>query len=821
MPVLQAVLCLASFLPAQVTRPASATEVPDPRVLLFDDPHELLPRSPLPLTSVAAGDVDADGDVDLFFCGGEAFSGSVGKPRVCLNDGDGRFHARVVAGPAEVSARAELVDLDSDSDLDCLAGSRTYFNDGAGNFALDPVPHGLSQDRVVVDLSGDGFADVAATNRQLRLNDGTGHFVAAPANLPAGPAASRISAGDVDGDLDLDLLLTGGSSPCLYRNDGGALFTDVSAQLPPVANSGLQLVDVDGDLDFDALGGTALFLNGGAGTFTNASGQLPGSISSAGTILDVDSDGDVDIVFANLLWKNDGTGVFTSFPVQLPGGVRVSADADSDGDADLCSIHAGLTDDFSSTFSRIELVLNDGSGTFALASQWTQELATQTYTDANEVATCGALFDLDGDGDLDVATGRAEVSLFDDGHWVLAWHANDGDGRFVDQAQAFPNWFTLPTCMRAGDLDGDGDGDLVIGGFDNLDGSGGGVSALLGSSGSFVLRHAAGGDTADLELGDADGDGDLDVVFCGLAPTGQAPEGLQLLQAGGTFSSDPTFPALALDATDVTWADVDRDGDLDVLFAGSSPRLLLNQPVGWSDASFQLGFGAAESIAAGDVDGDLYPDLLVVDGSAARLYTNSAGSFPAGETLAALVPAPTRARLVDLDADGDLDGLVFRQTFPETTARAYENRSHHLRPGAWALPQFSLDQAAFGDVDFDRDLDVLSKGRLFSNLTRHLCWQAPAKLGRTQRLALRGPARSPWVLRSSLVPLSGPGPGGVLLGAPISTVASGALDWFGHGSTGLAIPNDPLLIGVEVYLQAGVGTPMRFTNRETSLVSGF
>lgn len=812
-----ALLSFLAILQAQATRPTTAAQ-PDAgrRVLLFEDLHELLPRSSQPLTSVAAGDVDADGDLDLFFSGGDSFAGA-GKPRLCLNDGDGSFRARAVNGPPEVFSSTELIDLDSDADLDCLAGSYTYFNDGVGNFALDPVLHGLPANHVVVELSGDGFPDVAAANRQLRLNDGSGHFVAAP-NLPAGPAASRISAGDVDGDLDADLLLTGGSSPRLYRNDGGAVFSDVSGQLPAVANSGLLLVDVDADLDLDALGGTALFLNDGSGTFTNATGQLPGS-GSAETILDADSDGDVDLLFTSQLWKNDGAGVFTSFPVQLPGGWRTSADLDADGDEDLCSIVAGLSGDFSYAFFKIDPVLNDGTGTFELASQWTQELATLSDTDANEVATCGALFDLDGDGDLDVATGKSLVSMFDDGHWVLAWHANAGDGRFEDQAQTFPNGFTLPTCLRAGDVDGDGDGDLVLGGNKNLDGSGGGVSALLRSSGSFVVRHAGGGDTADFELGDADGDGDLDVVFCGELSGG--PEGLSLLQAGGTFSSDPTFPALALAAADVTWSDVDRDGDLDVLFAGSSPRLILNQPVGWSDASAQLGFGAAESIAAGDVDGDGEPDLLVVDGSTARLFANSAGSFPVGETLAVLTPQPTHARLLDLDADGDLDGLVFRQTFPETTAGAYENRSDRLRPGPWALPQFSLAQAAFGDVDFDGDLDVLSKGRLFSNLTRHLCWQAPAKLGRTQRLSLRGPARSPWVLRSSLVPVPVPGPGGLLLGAPITTVASGSLDWFGRGAHGLAVPNDPLLIGVEVYLQASVGTPARFTNRETSLVSGF
>ncbi|MFT4622612.1 MAG: hypothetical protein ACI8PZ_001268 [Myxococcota bacterium] len=178
---------------------------------------------------------------------------------------------------------------------------------------------------------------------------------------------AAVTGADIDGDLDLDLLVLAFDGPTvLLRNDGGS-FTDITA------GSGLQATDhdaqtgawgdVDGDGDLDLFIGTygevpatlpsqqahpaQLYLSHGDGTFEDVSDTLPpevhGGYSFQGTWVDVDDDGDADLIVTNdfpfrepnFILRNDGTlpllvDIDAGFGVGVSGMGTAVADLDGD-----------------------------------------------------------------------------------------------------------------------------------------------------------------------------------------------------------------------------------------------------------------------------------------------------------------------------------------------------------------------------------------------------------------------------------------------------------------------------------------------------------
>ncbi len=328
-------------------------------------PFRLNRNAPLPPIStgydLCAGDVDGDGDVDLVV-------GNDHDPnQLLLNDGRGGFvdatAGRLVtptvpqpSGYANATYEVDLADIDGDGDLDVLMVNdhdlvnRVYTNDGLGSFtdvtatAL-PNHQEWSVDQVVADFDGDGDVDWIVGNigqaSRLYLNNGTGVFVDASGNLPAGVAGdNRSFAADLDQDGDLDVVLgrggwyLGGTSPQVLVNQGNAVFTLAPATTIPFPGL-VHAADVDGDgrLDLLANGGNRLLRNLGGLAFAPPV-TLP--TQSWGS-LDFDLDGDVDLIDGSNLLVNNGAGAFTSLPHGAPLTTTDSlcvADLDGDGDPD-------------------------------------------------------------------------------------------------------------------------------------------------------------------------------------------------------------------------------------------------------------------------------------------------------------------------------------------------------------------------------------------------------------------------------------------------------------------------------------------------------
>ena len=318
------------------------------------------------------GDFDGDGDLDLALSGFTGGSSLV--TRVYRNTG-GAF-ADVGAGlPGLYESSLAWGDFDGDGDLDlALSGftgsariTRVYRNAGGVFADTGAGLPGVSGGSLAWgDFDGDGDLDLALSGDTgagliTRVYRNTlGVFTDAAAGLP-GVTASALAWGDYNGDGDLDLALSGNTGSALitrvYRNTAGA-FADAAAGLPGTSSGDLAWGDVDNDGDLDlALSGfaggssqiTRVYRNT-SGTFADAGTGLPGVRNSALAWGDYDRDGDLDLALSG----NTGSALITR---DLPEhGRRAFADAaagltganvgsvawgDYDGDGDLDLVLSG------------------------------------------------------------------------------------------------------------------------------------------------------------------------------------------------------------------------------------------------------------------------------------------------------------------------------------------------------------------------------------------------------------------------------------------------------------------------------------------------
>lgn len=192
-----------------------------------------LPRKVLPpstshgAVSLTLGDVDGDGDLDL------VTGQFTGQNRLYRNDGTGTFTnvtASQMPAGADFTRSVAFGDVDGDGDLDLVVGNTTnggghlnwlYLNDGSGTFTnvtASQMPGTGDRTRSVALGDVDGDLDFVAGNatqqNRLLLNDGTGTFSDATASqMPqVNDSTASMALGDVDGDGDLDLLVGNGDA---------------------------------------------------------------------------------------------------------------------------------------------------------------------------------------------------------------------------------------------------------------------------------------------------------------------------------------------------------------------------------------------------------------------------------------------------------------------------------------------------------------------------------------------------------------------------------------------------------------------------------
>ncbi|MEX1024531.1 MAG: VCBS repeat-containing protein [Planctomycetota bacterium] len=426
---------------------------------------------------------------------------------------------------------------------------------------------------------------------------------------------------------------------------------------------------------------------------------------------DVDLDGDWDIVVAdggdggndqNRLWINQGgaqggtLGMFLDrTTTMMPSLLDDSRDAefgdfDNDGDIDL---YISNTAQISNQGNR--WLTNDGSGNYVdeTGLRWVGLGQAGSSIPASLVIPAGSpgggntfidfscdcdFGDLDNDGDLDLFHSTYGGAF--GGQIPSRVFTNDGDGNFVEFN---PSGFQLPTSniqngqpglwcdgvqqantvnssgafcdiastaldIDLGDIDGDFDLDVLHGArgeaprmFANrLDGStlaptnGGALGFRDVTGSSFPPGYTSGGGHYEQEMGDLDGDGDLDIYGLNWGGAGSFgfDDNTMRNTGAGVFDTVTILSGSSPDDNEGDFFDYDNDGDLDLFVANfsGSDRLYRNNNNGSATFSFtQISFGAISvtSLDADccDTDGDGDYDVLVAadNGAPNRFYRNT------------------------------------------------------------------------------------------------------------------------------------------------------------------------------------------------------
>lgn len=586
-------------------------------------------------------DWDSDGLNDIFVAQSAGAVPDIPRLVFSRSTATGTFTA-TTAGPATAIPNALLTgDFDGDLRTDLLVTSgpvydpqveEVYLNAGTGLFGVSTFSRANRQIRLTtIDLDGDGddeFVRVDGGVEALDLSP-TGQFSIPLFSDPVGAWMFPVPGADIDGDGDEDLV---GS-----ENDG---------TVHALINDGI------GALVHEPVG------------FTNRPyTRLHG---------DVDGDGDIDFLLnvatlyqpvAPLLGDNDGRGGISVSPLPVPSNVEIMCrlfDMDLDGDLDL--FMPGWTTD--------AVMRNDGAAGFVVVATW----PALNWVDSVRSG------DLNGDGVPDLVLAR-HMS------WTLAsqwpnYVAFGTGGGFSTPVQYDPVAGTT-LDLDLVDIDADGDLDILEANYQSPY-WGQGSRILLNSGGTFTPSSVNLGREPTIRAGDLDGDGDLDIV---------GGTNVWLNDGTGSFTGPASLPITSYGES-LALVDVDLDGDLDIIINGVLPgqsatsTLLLEndgaanftflEPISSSTGS-TWGTIVGPRYPVGDVDGDGDPDLLIGDVNwfsnttrqlhapglprigqplSLQVFDDAAGSFEIWASLSLGGPLTFPEGVVHLDPSGALQAFV-------------------------------------------------------------------------------------------------------------------------------------------------------------------
>ena len=305
-------------------------------------------------------------------------------------------------------------------------------------------------------------SNTGVSSLSILTNDGTGVLSLAQTYVLPQPG-SGIAAADLNGDGNLDLIVTGSASTSmnwsysvLLGNGDGSFQPPVLYQQSVQAVFSLPIViaDFNGDGKVDMAvpvgNSVAVLLGNGDGTFSSPAYYF---LESADSVVSADfnSDGKLDIAateasgLAILLGKGDGTFQPAVFPGIALGPPLLTADLNGDGNADLVgSISSGV---FGPPNAEVQVLLGNGDGTFSALASFS------SGNGINPESIPIALADLNVDGTLDVISFEA----FEPTDNIGSYSVNDiylgkGNGTF-DAGKTIPIPFTLnlliprPLCL--------------------------------------------------------------------------------------------------------------------------------------------------------------------------------------------------------------------------------------------------------------------------------------------------------------------------------------------------------------------------------------
>ncbi|MCB9936364.1 MAG: VCBS repeat-containing protein [Planctomycetes bacterium] len=466
-------------------------------------------------------------------------------------------------------------------------------------------------------------------------------------------------------------------------------------------------------------GQSSVYFNAGDGTWAT-SVNLGGAVEYCYDLAigDFDEDGDMDIAKTNYaqqncVWLNDGSGNFAS---SSPFGTVDSTtyclavgDLNGDGHLDIVCGN-GTTSGVPNTIH-----LGDGTGAFPVTK--TIAVIAGYSGDVSDCTFDIELADMDNDGSLDIITAEFSVG----GSMPSRVYYNDGDANFAQQiwtgTALIPGCSDLGSAMQVmslavGDLDNDGDNDVILGTNGNP-----GTQTPTVNDLTYVIFNQ-GNRTYNIEwmsfqdektwgmrLADFNGDGSLDVIMCNEGgyrsvrlndSTGHFPDytgwvpmppnAPVWLYLGGS----PWFPKCDV-------ADMDGDGDLDVV----SPRWIYhNGPkapelfMQWG--GFWLNNGDTVQVPYNTTLGSLAPHLLVTDNQSypVDISTTISSASSQGLNLAewSITGAPTPCNLYPVGGVFNVGSVTHTFTIHADSGAATRDFVFHVQVSAAPAPLLAVSE---------------------------------------------------------------------------------------------------------------------------------
>ena len=782
----------------------------------------------------AAADLNGDGELDVVAADPDSH-----VVTSLLGDGAGHFAVHFSFTPVGQPVDVALADFNADGFLDLVTvekglpgptdGIVVRRGDGVGNFgaAVTALTNFSLGACAVADFNADGKLDVvgaAAGALPVAFGNGAFGFVGPLLNPAAGADKYALVLADVNGDMLADAVLGDAAGQVLVRFGGGGgnfALPFTYAAVPPLTRAVVDVAvgDVTGDGLLDVVTANSSFdfafelgpdsvsvLRGaGGGVFAPAVRLATGENPLAVALADLNKDGVLDIVAAPwalgnaaLLWARGGgqlpIGVEAYIKTTGTGSNRsvvTLADLSADGDRDVLAV------DYES--GELDVLPNDGTGHLGPLTSWFTD-TIQTYS--------VDMGNLNGDAWPDaVITGLPPTATYPIQIQVLLGTPAGGFGAITSQPlpaiPGNPHAYGGLDSVALGDWNGDGRTDAVLtADFETelllLFGNG------AGAFGAPVAKLLPGLEPHTVEAGDMDGDGDLDLVVAGSAGfVADTPGFVEVLLNNGAG----VFTGSALVSTDRSFhqlelADLDADGALDVL-ALRAPNLVTpaTEPDLWvwpGDGAGQLSGGTTYDLvgegftpftgglAVGDVNGDGRLDAAVtlctqegfIDDRLLVLPGDGQGDFDAPFDFAC-GNIPHAVVLGDLEGDGRPEAIVGTNAQPVCVLR-------NLGPQPWR---------DLGDALAGTQGEPLLVGQ------GHLQPATPMKLS-----LVRARPSALTYLFVSLADHPTPFKGGVLHPVPVQQTHILATNGLGQILLGTSWPSTPP--GLSLVLQAAIADPL-------------
>ncbi len=326
----------------------------------------------------------------------------------------------------------------------------------------------------------------------------------------------------------------------------------------------------------------------------------------------------------------------------------------------------------------------------------------------NSQPTCAYPADVDNDGDIDIISTSG-------GDHKIGWFENiDGLGTFGEQI-LITSSYDLPSCIKFADMDNDSYPDIVASfyGADNII-----WFRNLNGSGDFEMQQIIDSDrdgAIDVSIADIDNDGDNDI----LAASWEDDTFIwyENSDSQGNFVVGQIIDTAAEKACRILPCDIDSDGDLDAIAATN----YIENKIYWFENTDGSGdFQEVQnittdldnilSICLANINNDQYPDLLSAssDDNKVAWYESTNLSFGSQQIISTTSEDAFHVSSADLDNDGDEDVIV--SCGVANRIEVFENLGNSTFSDAQLISITApfVHSTLPSDIDGDGDLDLIS-----------------------------------------------------------------------------------------------------------------